>query len=1625
MRAAPLYEAYAGPILSAPQSRHHKQAFSGDVSTDMTAQSPRANEDAAAQIARLRTEHAAQPDRALQALLLHEVGVLEETTGEEMAAVRDYLAAFNADPQFREPLEQLLRILQRRKSIKNLGKLLDALTRAAETPEEKARAFWERAAFAQDYENNLAAAKEALLEAVASHPEDATPWLELELLAGKEGDIPGRMRAIEARAELSSDPTWKGLLLIDLAGLAAAGGDTARAVDLLDLAAALDGRARFLTQVQLSALAAKENDGKASARALESQADMLGEAIDDPETADAAGVPRYMRKPEYAADAWLRAAEIKKRLGDTSAWASFLQRAADRLPESAAIARARLVALELTGDAEGAAAVAKRELERGAEGPGAAALWLRVAESAAVSGDRNAALSALKSAIEADPKCIPARALELDLLGDGEDPASLAKAFESLSGVVTTTDAKARALLLSAFVWACRAGDSEAAKKALTRVSELGVPPGTLAHMARALSSLKGDAAWYEEATVALLSAGEDAELEANDKVSLLLELGRSRLLRGDQAAARETFNQLATLGSEDGVPGKSAWLGHVLSAYAIELIGAGKAEGETAPRAAAPIEELASVEPNAEAARGLWLVSALRGARAGQVEPALERMRTLHAAAPGDEVVAVFLSELLRRAGHGVEAAETLSTCAREIDDTDLGSALYVEAAILLWRAGERTRAIEELEAAKSRTPKAATSLLSWALRGVGNDTLAGRRRALEAAVEAGADRVGLALERFGLEACAGEEGDTSEALNSLDAVEMAGDKDIEVAGALGRVLWPQATEQRSQLDQALDRLERLGDKAKALVAAERFRLARTMDQDRVKANEKATAWVEAEPRLFAALEWLGAAIAAENREAEIAARRMIASRFDGDAKGALEVSGAVISMLEQPGMPQRFVGGDSTPARLMNLDLAPAGCDPRRRSVALKGIESALGDETALDALALAAWSDLAAGESQEALEVFKKITEARPEDLTSWEGVRAAAEAMGDDVQQALAYAQMGELCKDDARGAEFWERAGLILLEKTEAHDDAEVSFERAFTRDPGRAVAFDKLFRRVRSRNEDDKLLEIIGRRLDVAEEETELGKLYWERARVLRKKKDIDGALEALESVTMLEPDHVGALALSGEIYIMKADFAQAAPLLAKLSTLSEAPQQQRLMSGIAAVDLYENKLQQPEKALDVLVSLHKAGLSTNVVRERLARVAAKTGAWGEATGILETLMKEREKKEGRIEAARFAMAIYRDKMREPVKAEAAVAKLFEEISDDGEAIDLVLTTNFDAAFRTRVLGKAKSTLITALADNPCDADRVALLAKIAGAGNDAALRQATLGALVALGRNDSEISDELNKIDKRVPARPQIALDAPALAEIADPNDSGPVAELLAMMAETVSLSLGPSLTSLNVGKKERIDPRGGHPLRVAVSEWMGALGFGDFDLYIGGPEPEGVCGVSGEQPALVLGSGITAPLNAKARSAIAREVFALRRGITAVRTRDDNAIASLVVASCQEAGLNVPAPAYAVFGEISRAIHKEMPRKVRKIIPDVCQRIVSGKQDARAWAQAARRSIDRMAVIAAGDVSIVLSDILGAPRTQLGGLSAENDRAKRLLAFVLSPSYLELRKKLGMGVR
>ncbi len=936
-------------------------------------------------------------------------------------------------------------------------------------------------------------------------------------------------------------------------------------------------------------------------------------------------------------------------------------------------------------------------------------------------------------------------------------------------------------------------------------------------------------------------------------------------------------------------------------------------------------------------------------------------------------------------------------------------------------------------MEAARAAMPKAAAALLTWARRGVDADSVEGRRAALDAAIAGDADPALSSLERFALEiASIGRGGDADAAREALDAVEATATDDIAIAGALGRLVWdpvdatgagtPEAT------TSALDKLEAAGGDGSRVARAERARIARDVDGDLAASLAAVDEWVQVEPTAAVALEWLGAGVASRSADAEVGARRAFASHLGGSARASMDASASLVALLEQPGVLHSLLPHEEPPARLMNLELAPPGCDPRRRATALHQLGASLGTDAEADALSLAGWSYLASGDHTRALEVFKAVVEVRPEDVAAWEGVRAAALASGDTVQSALAAAQLGSLCKDDVRGGGFWEHAGLLLVEHEGAEEDAEIAFERAFERNPRAEQAFDKLFRSVRAKKDDDKLLELIGRRLDVAENESEIGKLFWERARVLQKRGDADGALAALENVTMLEPDHVGALALAGTICIQKQAFAEAAPLMARLSTIREAPSQQRLVSGITACDLYENKLGEPEKALEVLVNLHRSGLATLPVRERLARAAARTGAWSEATGMLEQLMNERAEAGGRVEAARLSMAIWRDKVSDPKGAKAAVEKLLSEIPDDPEALDLVLTTPFDGPFRSRVLSRGKASLVESLQKNPVDLERVTLLSKIAEAQQDGALRQTTLGAMAALGKLDRSITDELAAIDARLPGKPQTALDRHGLAEIADPADTGPVHALFALVAETVTAVLGPSLDSLAVSRKNRVAAKGGPPIRMAVAEWWGAVGFTaetDFELYLGGPDAFGVQGVAGDVPALVVGQEVAAPLSPASRSAVAREVFALRRGICALRKSDDAAIASIAIAIAIECGFNLPNPGYAVFAEIQRGVKKEISGKVKKAARDVCQKFVDSGQDPKEWAAAARRSMDRMAAIAAGDVSVVLAEILAVPRGDLAKHVRDNERAKSLLRFVLSPGYLELRKKLGMGVR
>ncbi|MFC1641579.1 hypothetical protein ACFL5O_02645, partial [Myxococcota bacterium] len=1410
--------------------------------------------------------------------------------------------------------------------------------------------------------------------------------------------------ALFRRADLTALPTWQALLLVDAAKLLLAEGEAEQALAALERAIGLETEVTFFALLALEELGLEEERDDVVARALEAQAALIVAALDNDVAANTV-VPRYRKSLAYAVDAWLRAGYAHRRNGDLEGATRLLEQASERVPADPTLLHARLSAADAAGDTLAAAGLARDGLERGARGPLAAALWLRVAEGAAAQGDGAASLEAVRKALQEDPDSVPVQALHVDLLANGQQPPALAAALEATAERFGVEEAKVRMYLLAAEVWARLCQDRQGARAALSQAGMYGAPPGTVARVARMLAALTDDSGWYEEATRRLLAAGAAEHHQSG----LWFELVRARLLRGDSEAAVQALQSLSS------APG-GAWLGRAMGAYLIPLA---KAD-DTAAYSTRALLELCDLTSDPQAVYASKLLVARRFLLANDRALALSHLTDLHQADCSNAVVTTFLAGVLRMEGRLREAAQALSACAVATQDPELRATFQLEAGILSWRAGDRSTAIECLAACGEPAEQVGKLMLGWALRAAEPNELRARRWALDVAMD-GIEPALTALERFGLEIALGRDADDAQA--ALDAVGPDAPEELQDAARLARALWtpPGADPEDDRV--ALDRLGAATPAVDRLAQAARYQLECEHQADPALLEQVASVWAAVDPSNAAALAWFAASAIGADREQEVAARSALARRVGGDSGLVLESSARLVLALTDSAPPP-LLTDRSINSALVNLELALPGSDPRRRAAALDRVDCALGEDSAALAKALLGYNQLVQGDTESALASFRVVVEAFPQEIIGWEGLRTAAEAAGDRVVVAEACAALGDAVHDDALGAELWEQAALILIEELGDPERGEFALSRAVERHVGRSVAFDRLFRIVRARKDGPRLLELITRRLDVAEDPDELVKLFWERARVLRKQGSLDEALTALESVTMLEPDHVGALALSGEIYINRGLFGEAALKLARLAALADAPQQQRLVSGMAAVDLYENKLGESQEALKVLTLLYRADLSTLPVRERLAKTAARVGAWVQAAEVLEALMMERVTAEGRIEAARLAMAIYRDRVQEPAQAERAVRHLLSESPEDGEALDFVLSEALPEPMSRESLQRGKKALVTSLSADPLDPERVDRLARIAVRLENAPLRQAMLGALVALGRGTQEIDDELRVLEDRVARLPQIAIDEAALPDLCDPEDGGALPALFDLLAPVLAEALGPSLVAFGIAKKHKVDPKIGFPLRNEVAAWAGALGLGDFDLYLGGKDEQGIFGVAAERASLVVGSGIGVPLLAEHRQAVARELFALKRGTTILQYRDPGDVAALIVAACGMVGYTLPAPHYAMLDEFTRQLSRGMSRRVRKELPGVAARIAAEQPDSVAWVRAATASLDRLAALAAGDVSHVLAAVSGT-RGKLGVSAEGRARTARLLAFVMSPSYLKLREQLGMGVR
>ena len=1583
-------------------------------------------------ITRLRAELDSCADAFRRARLLADLAEREERSGDDAAAVRDYQAAFSAWPAFREPLEGLLRLFEKRHNPDLRGKVVEALVQAAASPDEMVRALRMWATFLTDVASDLKQALTVGLEASkvagASIGERAGAWLELEVVASISGDAATSNAALAQRALHADVPSWRALLLIDSAREALAAGDTRAAGAFFDEAQSFES-----TMTWQSALMNEEalsmrresldpTEARASTElwlcAMEKTASLIELSMNDGPRGDALGVPVWVRDAHRLADYLFRIADARRRLGQYDRAAVTLDRmrsawvregAEELLDERARIldamvSSATIRVADRTGDRKLSARLAGHMLALRPSGGLAAALHVRIAEKAIHDGDVASAIESLSHAAEADPNCLLARTRLLDLLSTSEDKTLFCEELEKSALHFLSGDARGRTLLLAAYVWAFECGSAPRARGALDSAAAAGVPLPTISRVGRMLAHLLGHAAWLQSTTEGLLGSGA----RADDAVSLNIELLRMRRALGDATGAESVVRELQAL------PG-GEWLAYALGAY---LPSNSDSLPAHASERAIALRSLASLEAEPSRVAGLRLAAGLREAFAGHSAAALEETIAALAAFPTDPAIGSACAAFARQSGNADAAGRALIAIAEATDDSELGVAMRLENALGLWLGGERRDAFCALTECAALDDRVGEWCLAWVARGVDIDNPASRRTALDAADRsAGWDPSAVAFERFAIEVL---EGRDEIANAALACVERSTDEAIALAGALARVAWSSITEDPALIRSAAEVLSRAGPAARTMALAEQFRIARVSSDAHAMMNS-ARDWAMTGGGLPAALEWATASALAETPREERLALVAISEYLEGDARDAIRAGAALLGARIDPELPEPFSESKSRAARLNHLELAPPGSDPRRRATALLEIGDALGEDATIEACALAGWSALVAGDIDRARTAFKRVCDEFPNKIEAWEGLRACAELEADRSSQAQCAAKLGVLCSGKQRAAAFWEEAGLLWL-LVDNVDEGMSALESSIALDATRTVAFDKLFRWVRERKDYAKLLTLIEHRMLATDDADELERLTWERARALRECGDHDGALEALQQVTLLQPDHVGALALLGEINIRRGHFEEAARALARIALLDNAPAKNRVTAGVAAVDVYENKLGQFDRALEVLSGLHRASLSTLPVRDRLARAAARAGAWVEATAVLETLMHERPTPEGRIEAARLAVAIHRDRLEEPASAIPALRRLLEELPSDGDAIDVLLDPRTECDDKRELVARARDALIATSQEHTPDRADALRLVHIARELSDTVLERAGLGVLRTLGIADRSSELAFSRLAAFDSSAPRDVHDAGIVDGLRVGGDGGPWAELFALLGPWLGDALGPTLASLRVGRRERLDPRTGLGVWSELAAWGNAIGLLEFEVYAGGADPLGVFGISGRSPALVVGAELNAPLAPQSRARVARELFALVSGTRAVAEGDDTTARMIVDGAFDVVGRRSPWSGEARGTDaptkklVAKALSR-MPRKSRNLLGDKLEAIASHGMNPEEYRKLAIASLDRVSLIACGDPLIALG--AGIARDTGPEFVARTDA---LLRFIVSDRYLNARRTLGL---
>jgi hypothetical protein len=1563
--------------------------------------------------------------RELKAMLQHEVAEVDERVrGDEPAAARGYLTAFNTRPSFRAPLDALIRLYTRRKSTANLTKLYETLVKAAPTPRDRGDALVLRGELYEDALGDAAQAKQSYESAVAVDPNHRVAWINLERMALRSGDATSALRALERLAELTRDPARRSRLLIELAAEQARVGTPGaleESARRLHEAAALPlGRWRAL--LELERFGEQHGRPEDVIFALESRAALAQEVAEGEAFQGGSGafsVSRLLDAEQASVDAaelWTRTARMRfAALADAGGAEAAMERALNLRPSDARVQFAAMSLYDQMGEIEGAARHAAWLLAHDfGDASLRASLHFRQAESAALQGDIGAAASSLRAALAQDPGSAAARGALVEQTLAGGDGFEVVREFDELAessppGVGRAALHRASAALslalradvegaLSRFR---KAGDEDPGDLVSRRASVM-----LLARAAATASSVE-EAAGLHRARVAAMDALLPHAADDDERASLLIE--RFYALRYDLAdlrGAAETAERLVA------ATGGARW---AAESAATLWVAAGS------PAAASRwAENLAEREDLGDDDAAQWRAAAARLAWAGGDELRARALAVVaHERTPGDDYAAALALSLSAASRDGAQVLEIARSRARA-GEGEAGARWLVLAAALLSRLGDEERVREALDEASGLHPAsalvraAARSLTRWR----GDAPL--RAKLAEAALTEGApneEDLAGALELALLRAFVDHDVPTAaEVADRAAATPVGGGAPASLLllallrGARDGADAPGTAEALQALLSAIPS----GDPLRGGVELE---VARALSSSSSTREQGASAreLVREEqplltaPRVLAMLD----AVQREGRDDVPEALRRLAERSDPDGAAALRAAAAAALRAQgRPGEARTLalVDPEATNTTLLLSEFG-ASLDRAGEHARAIGRRLSLVDPAARPAwLRRAAhWSSLA-GDSEEAIAHAQALLATAPGDLVALDVLRVSSRRAQRWDLVVSACERLAESLKAPARVAASREEAGVVCIESLGDGARAERNLRAALQVQPERPVAYARLREVLEGRRDTAGLEALVASRIPHVEDPAERAAMLWEQARLRRALGLREGALEAARKVVSLEPGHVAAWAMVAEVNAASGRLAETADALSSLAACADAPVSQRRVARTGAIELFAMRLNRPDRAAEQVEALIREAGGDDALVERGFALASAAERWDAALRFARLAEERALGDSARCGAMLRVAQVLRDRLRDSVAAREQALRAHDRYPLDLRALE-VLTALADPDDRTRHTRRSIDALRESLRGGAEPRSLSLQVAEAARLGGDGVLQRAAERLASALGADFKapRVSEPAGRASLRDPA---------LVLRYRDAADSGRCVALLETLMPELAELAGLSTDALRVGRSERV--KGAHPMRAALSQWLSLAGIGEFELYLGGPDGARVTVVPGDPPAVVVGRALTLPLEPSVRFDLLRQAVLLSRGLAAVGATSTSNAVGWALAAMLAADLPLVGGARGAEA-LQKPVAKAMSRRVRKSLAESARPLAAtagAAEELAAAVRAVRSTARRAAVAVTGAIPAAFQDVAAVH----GEASPGSGAGLELSLFLLSDLAAQVMRETGV---